>query len=169
MCVQAILILGCRRPGRYNPEYFCVERWRLTSARRLFPAKERVKKSANRLKSKPQRRPREGGDPYKSLLRLDKWIPAFAGMTLVAVPAAFRPGGERAKLAACCFAGHPRVEASSTAVFRLIALPSALGQKPEIPRPHGSVRSPSAVFARAASRPGRPPFASIHWSTAHAA
>ncbi len=48
----------------------------------VIPAKERVKKSANQLKSGPQRRPRAGGDPYKSLFQLDKWIPAFAGMTL---------------------------------------------------------------------------------------
>ena len=48
----------------------------------VIPAKERVKESATRLKSGPQRRPREGGDPYKSLFQLDKWIPAFAGMTL---------------------------------------------------------------------------------------
>ena len=45
------------------------------------PACERVKKSENRLKSGPQRRPREGGDPYKRLFQLDKLIPAFAGMT----------------------------------------------------------------------------------------
>ncbi len=47
-----------------------------------------VKKSANRLKSGPQRRPRAGGDPYKSLFQLDKWIPAFAGMTLRSHPEA---------------------------------------------------------------------------------
>src|SRR5271157_6071634 len=35
-----------------------------------------------------QRRPREGGDPYNNLFQLDKWIPAFAGMTL-------RKGGKR--------------------------------------------------------------------------
>jgi len=53
--------------------------------RSAVPAQERVKKSANwlkRSKSGPQRRPRGGGDPYKSLFQLDKWIPAFAGMTL---------------------------------------------------------------------------------------
>jgi hypothetical protein len=49
-----------------------------------MPAHEHVKKSPSRLKSGPQRRPREGGDPYKSLFQLDKWIPAFAGMTLAA-------------------------------------------------------------------------------------
>jgi len=43
----------------------------------VIPAKERVKESATRLKSGPQRRPREGGDPYKSLFQLGKWIPAF--------------------------------------------------------------------------------------------
>ena len=53
-----------------------------------IPAFERVKKSANRLKSGPQRRPREGGDPSKSLFQLDKWIPAFAGMTLRSLPEA---------------------------------------------------------------------------------
>ena len=55
----------------------------------VIPAKERVKKSPNwlkRLKSGPQRRPRAGGDPYKSLFQLDKWIPAFAGMTLRGLP-----------------------------------------------------------------------------------
>ncbi len=55
----------------------------------VIPAKERVKKSPNwlkRLKSGPQRRPRAGGDPYKSLFLLDKWIPAFAGMTLRGLP-----------------------------------------------------------------------------------
>ena len=31
--------------------------------RSVIPAKERVKKLANRLKSRPQRRPREGRDP----------------------------------------------------------------------------------------------------------
>ncbi len=36
----------------------------------------------------PQRHLRAGGDPYKSLFQLDKWIPAFAGMTL-------RKGGKR--------------------------------------------------------------------------
>ncbi len=54
-----------------------------------LPAYERVKKSRKwlkRLKSGPQRRPRGGGDPNKSLFQLDKWIPAFAGMTLVAYP-----------------------------------------------------------------------------------
>ena len=52
----------------------------------VVPAKERVKKSANRLKcskSGPQRRPRGRGDPSKSLFQLDRWIPAFAGMTVV--------------------------------------------------------------------------------------
>jgi len=39
----------------------------------------------------------------------------------LAVPAAFHPAGERAKLAACCFAGHSLIEASSTAVFRITA------------------------------------------------
>ena len=40
-----------------------------------IPAFECVKESATRLKSGPQRRPRAGGDPYKSLFQLDKWIP----------------------------------------------------------------------------------------------
>jgi hypothetical protein len=56
-----------------------------------IPAFERVKKSPNwfeRLKSSPQRRPRAGGDPYKRLFQLDKWIPAFAGMTLRSLPEA---------------------------------------------------------------------------------
>jgi len=48
----------------------------------VIPAKERVKESAAQLKSGPQRRPRAGVEPYKSLFQLDKWIPAFAGMTL---------------------------------------------------------------------------------------
>jgi len=48
----------------------------------VIPAQEHVKKSATRLKSGQQRRPRAGGDPYKSLFQLDEWIPAFAGMTL---------------------------------------------------------------------------------------
>jgi hypothetical protein len=41
-----------------------------------------------RSKTAPQRRPREGGDPSKMLFQPDKWIPAFAGMTLVAYPQA---------------------------------------------------------------------------------
>jgi len=53
-----------------------------------IPAFERVKKSPNRLKFRPQRRTREGGYPYKSLFQLDKWIPAFAGMTLRSLPEA---------------------------------------------------------------------------------
>ncbi|MGO9485307.1 MAG: hypothetical protein ACLPX9_12085, partial [Rhodomicrobium sp.] len=58
-------------------------------ARSVIPAKERVKKSPDwlkRLKSAPQRRPRVGGDPYKSLFQIDKWIPACAGMTLRSLP-----------------------------------------------------------------------------------
>jgi hypothetical protein len=51
-----------------------------------IPAFERAKKSPSRLKSGPQRRPREGGDPYKTLFLRDKWIPAFAGMTLRSLP-----------------------------------------------------------------------------------
>jgi hypothetical protein len=47
-----------------------------------FPAFEHVKKSPNRLKCQPQRRTSAGGASYKSLFQLDKWIPAFAGMTL---------------------------------------------------------------------------------------
>ena len=39
--------------------------------RSVIPAHVYVKKSANRLTSGPQRRPREGGDPYKSLFQLD--------------------------------------------------------------------------------------------------
>ena len=34
------------------------------------------------------RRTREGRYPYKSLFQLDKWIPAFAGMTLRSLPEA---------------------------------------------------------------------------------
>jgi hypothetical protein len=48
----------------------------------VIPAQERVKKPPNRLKCRLQRRTREGGAPYNSLFQLDKWIPAFAGMTL---------------------------------------------------------------------------------------
>ena len=36
----------------------------------------------------PQRHLRAGGDPYKRLLQLDKWIPAFAGMMLRSFPEA---------------------------------------------------------------------------------
>jgi hypothetical protein len=59
----------------------------------VIPAQEGVKRSPNRLKRlKPgkQRRPRGGGDPYKMLFQRQKWIPAFAGMTLVAHLRAWR-------------------------------------------------------------------------------
>jgi PQQ-dependent catabolism-associated beta-propeller protein len=61
-----------------------------------IPAFERVKKLANRLKWGPQRRPREGGDPCQSLLLLDRWIPAFAGMTAVLVFTAHPAGAYEA-------------------------------------------------------------------------
>jgi hypothetical protein len=45
--------------------------------RNVIPAKECVKKSVRRLKSGPQRRPRESGDPSNRLFQLEKWIPTF--------------------------------------------------------------------------------------------
>ena len=56
------------------------------SGRGVIPANERVKKSLNwpkRPKSGPAASSRAGGDPYKNLFQVDKWIPAFAGTTAV--------------------------------------------------------------------------------------
>ncbi len=63
-----------------------VTRWvrhRQRARRTVFPAKEPVKKLANRLNPGRSVVPAKAGAHAKVLFQRLKWIPAFAGMTLV--------------------------------------------------------------------------------------
>lgn len=121
----------------------------------VIPARERMKKLANWLKcwkSAPQRRSREGGNPSKMLFQPQKWIPAFAGMALVA----HRTGhsacaGTRGRLAACCLAPILLAPAPANAWSLWNAMFEQISIKPQekpMPFPQRSVPVPGTATMR---------------------